>query len=171
MSVTIVDPVGIAAAGRATVLWVPAIADPSAPTLAEIQAGLNIGCTIDNWGPSVSQDTVSKRKYCDKFASERLGTAKYSVDPIEYEYDPQDPTNSTDFAAYSTLKPGTVGYFLDRRNVDAKADVVTGQIVDVYSVELGEQGRKALSGEEGETFMVQQQVAFIGDPAFDVAVV
>ena len=38
MTVTIPNPPGIDAAGKGAVFWVPALADPSAPTVAEIAA-------------------------------------------------------------------------------------------------------------------------------------
>ena len=63
MTVTIPNPPGIDAAGKGAVYWVPAIADPSAPTVVEIAAGVVLSCALDTWPTTVDQSTTSKSKY------------------------------------------------------------------------------------------------------------
>lgn len=170
MSLTIVEPLGITAAGNAALIWVPAIANPAAPTVAELSAGLNVSCAIEGWAPSVQQDTVERRRYCDKTTTERLGTAKWSVEPIIYDYSPQAPSDTGDYRAYATLAPGTTGYLVDRRGIPAKDTIAATQIVDIYPVELGAQSRVPVDETEGATLRVSQQVAVIAQPTFDAAI-
>ena len=109
-------PAGITAAGQGAVYWVATIADPTAPTVAEMTAGVPLQCVLHEFNLGAEQSTVESSRYCDTEVSETLGRTKWSVDPLMYDYDPQNPELTTgDYAHYATLAPGTTGYLVDRR--------------------------------------------------------
>ena len=66
MSTSPFDPPGIDAAGNSKIVFVKAIADLSAPKLAEIKAGTDLSCALYSFEPSTEQSTVTRTKYCYK---------------------------------------------------------------------------------------------------------
>lgn len=175
MSVAPLDPAGIDAHGNGSVWFVPTIADPEAPTAAEINAGVNLSCALYGFNPSLSFATggTTRRKYCAKRQAQDSGDPQYSIEAIEYDYDPQDPS-SVDYAYYAQLEPGTVGFIVDRRGIDAKEepDVASGEYVDIYPVRLRERVRVAIdpNATEAATLTTQQYIDVIGEVRYDVAV-
>lgn len=172
MSIAPLDPPGIDAAGMSKLAFVPAIADPSAPTAAEIKAGTDLSCALYNFVPSTEQNTVTRTKYCYKQAAESLGRATTTIEAIEYDYNPQN-LEDPDYAYYTALEPGTSGYIVDRRGLDARTDDwAAEQLVDVYPVTLGARGRVAVDANaEGEKLRTRQSIAVRGEPLLDVAIV
>ena len=172
MTATIIDPAGIDAAGKGKLIWVETLANPGAPTVAELTAGLDVSCAVYGWNPNGTQGKVERTRYCSKGAYESLGKAKYEADPIEYDYDPQKPTETTgDYRTYAEMTPGKKGYLVDRRGLEYDVAVASTQIVDVYPIELGIQNRVQIDPKaEGEKLRVRQAVAIYADPEFDVAV-
>ena len=173
MSVTIPNPPdGIDAAGMASVYFVEALANPAAPTVAEITAGTVLSCAIYTWPTSVEQSTSTSAKYCDKQPRQRLGRASYSAGPVVYDYDPQGLDVTGNYAHYDALEPGTTGYIIDRRGIDSKAAVVTAQVVDVWPVKLGSRIRVDIdpTNTDGESLRTQQSVSVTGEVLFDVEI-
>lgn len=169
MSVFPLDPPGIDAAGNSKLSFVPAIANPAVgPTVAELTAGTDISCALYTFMPSTTQNTVSRAKYCHRQASQSLGRAATTIEPIEYDYDPQKP-DAAEYAYYAALVPGTVGYIVDRRGLDAKTVAFAAdQYVDIYPVQLGERSRVAVdSTAEGDKLRTRQAVAVIGEVLYD----
>ena len=156
MSVAPLDPPGIDAAGNSRIVFVKALANPSAPTVAEIKAGTDISCAIYSFVPTFEQSTVERTKYCSKQARETLGRTKVSIEDLEYDYHPQKP-DDTAYGYYTQLTSGTQGWLIDRRGLDAKTeDWAADQLVDVYPVTVGARGRVALDpNAEGEKFRVR----------------
>lgn len=173
MTVTIPNPPGIDAAGKGAVYWVPALADPSAPTVAEIAAGVVLSCALDTWPTTVDQSTTSKSKYCDAQPRQRLGKPQYSAGPIVYDYDPQGVDTSGNYGYYDDLTPGLDGFFIDRRGIDSKAAVAAGQKVDVWPARLGARVRVDIdpTNTDGESLRTQQSVSVTGEVLFDVEIV
>lgn len=165
------DPPGIDAAGMSKVVFVPALADATKPTVAEIKAGTDLSCAIYGFSPSTDQGTTTRAKYCYKQAVESLGRAKTTIEAIEYDYNPQN-LDDPDYAYYAALEPGTHGFIIDRRGLDAKtAAWEADQIVDVYPVTLGARGRVAISPEaEGEKLRTRQSIAVRGEVMLDVKI-
>lgn len=165
------DPPGIDAAGMSKVVFVPALADASAPTVAEIKAGTDLSCAIYAFNASTEQGTVRLAKYCYKQAVEALGRATTSIEAIEYDYHPQK-LDDPDYAYYTALEPGTHGFIIDRRGLDAKtAAWEADQLVDVYPVTLGARSRVAINPEaEGEKLRTRQSIAVRGETLLDVKI-
>lgn len=172
MTTAPLDPPGVDAAGNSKLVFVKALADVSAPKVAEIKAGVDISCALYGFSPTFDQSTVSRMKYCSRQASESLGRVTVTIDDIEYDYNPQNASDSG-YAYYASLVPGTTGWIIDRRGLDAKTvDWAADQLVDIYPVTLGARGRVAVDpSAEGEKLRTTQKVAVTGDVRYDVAVV
>lgn len=165
------DPPGIDAAGNSKIVFVQALADPSAPTVAELAAGTDLSCALYRFVPTGDQTTVSRAKYCYKQAVETFGRETWAIEAIEYDYDPQNLT-APEYAYYAALQPGISGYIVDRRGLDARTeDWAAAQIVDVYPVRLGIRDRLPIDPTaEGETLRTRQRIAVVGDVLQDVSV-
>lgn len=172
MTVTIPNPPGIDAAGKGAVYWVPALADPSNPTVAEIAAGVVLSCALDTWPTTVDQSTTSKSKYCDAQPRQRLGKPQYSAGPIVYEHDPQGVDTTGNYGYYDDLTPGLDGFFIDRRGIAFMAAVAVGQKVDVWPARLGARIRVDIdpTNTDGESLRTQQFVSVTGEVLFDVEI-
>ena len=166
------DPPGILAAGKGSAWFVPAIADITAPTVAEIQAGVNISCELFELNVGFDQTSVGRVKYCSKEEVQSPGKTTRTIDRIRYEYDPQDP-ESTDYAAYAELTPGTRGFLVDRRGLDAReVDVAADQYVHITPIELGARDDRPINPtEEGGTLQVEQIIHVVGEKQRDIKVV
>ena len=171
MSVTYpmpLDPPGIDAAGKGGLYFVPAIAKITAPTVAELNAGVNLSCLVYGWNPNGSQGKVERVRYCYTNSAESLGRVTYAPDAIEYDYDPQKASESTgDYAHVAKLAPGTKGYIVDRRGLAPSVAFASTQTLEiVMPVELGEQMPMVIDAKvEGEKLRYQQSIAVIGTVA------
>ena len=166
-------PAGISAAGKGAVWWVPTVADPTEPTVAEITAGFPIQCVLHEFNLNAEQSTVESSRYCDSEVSETLGRTKWTVDPLIYDYNPQSPILTTgEYGHYAKLTPGLTGYLMDRRGLDHAVDPAATQYVTMIPVKLGVRTPLPIVvANEGETLRVQQTVAVTGDVEQDVVIV
>ena len=121
MSITIPAPRGIDAAGRESVWWVPAIADPTAPTVAEITAGINLSCALYGFETSVDQPTTTTAHLCDVQPVQRPGRATYSVGTLVVDDDPQRTDSTGNYEYLEVIVPGAQGYLVRRRGLLASA--------------------------------------------------
>lgn len=171
MSITIPDAPGIDAAGNVKTAFVLAIADPSAPTLAEITAGSEITCALYGFEASVDQPVTTRAKRCYRQPVQSPGRAAYSIAPIEYDYDPQLPA-SADYA-YADLTPGVHGYIVDRLGKDKEEAWAAGDIVVVYPVTLGERVDVPIdaTSTDSQKLRVSQTIFVRGDVLRDIALV
>lgn len=159
------DPPGIDAAGKGGLYFVPAIADIEAPTVAELNAGINLSCLIYGWNPNGSQGKVERVRYCYTNSAESLGRVTYAPDALEYDYDPQTVGEATgDYAHVAKMAPGTKGFIVDRRGVSPSEEFKAAQVLEiVMPVELGEQMPMVIDAKvEGEKLRYQQSVAVVG---------
>ena len=170
-------PTGVNAQGKDSVVWVPALEDPSEPTVAELTgaSAVNISCALIGFSVSVDQGTFTDTRLCSTQEFDNLGKAKYTIDDLQYVYDPQsvgstpaDPDN----IAYDALTPGLTGYFVHRRGISAKTDIAADQIVNVYPAELGVQSDVAVDPtSEGDKVKCVQKVGVIAEVLRDISVV
>jgi hypothetical protein len=173
--VTVVFPDGVRSRGNESVIFVTTLADPEAPTVAELTSttlAANVSCYLSGFAPNGSQDSAEDTRLCSEQTFEDPGDVAMSIDNIEYIYYPQaapaDPNNKP----YDLMKNGVAGYLVDRRGLNARTvAVAAAQIVDVYQVRLGEQFRMPLDpGQQGGKFRITQKPFVIGPYYFDVEV-
>lgn len=152
--------------GNVKVAFVPAIANPDAPTTAEVTAGTDMSCylTADGWNPGLDEATVADDRLCDTQTYERRGRVSRTL-TIRYVENPGDATNN---AAFTTLAPGTSGFFVVRRGSAYDAAFAATQKVDVWPVEAGEYNE--LPPEANSVLRVEQRMFVRGPKRTQVAV-
>lgn len=120
---------------------VTTIANPAAPTAAEINAGLNItGCLLADYeGLSASTEKVTlPRVMLETTDTEINGTTTVSAADMTLTLQPQAAAGSDGKKAYEKVKNGFVGYAVRRQDIlNTASDAVTaGQFVDVLGVDI-----------------------------------
>ena len=173
MSVTI--PESVEAEGRVKAVFVPALADPTSPTVTEATAGTNVSCFLmPDWdGVTPTQNTGEDRRFCSRQTFTRLGRVQYEVAPLMYTYLPQQvgtPGNEGN-EAYEALAEGNTGFLIMAYGVDAEGDLSADDIVDVFPVECGVQGKQARGSDEFAPLTVTQTLVVRGPAQLDVALV
>jgi hypothetical protein len=156
-------------------IWVPAIANPSAPTVAELTAntGLDFTCFLlaDSGRPTQTQNRVRlQRRLCSGSTAESGGVTDYTGGTLRYSTNPQLPANDNANKAYTTLVPGSTGFLVNRLAVPVATAIAALQTVKVHAAELGSQWTgPSGDGEDGEVIVIQDW--FHGDVYIDRAVV
>ena len=153
---TVIYPEGVTVQGNIGLWVVPAIANPSAPSLAEVTGvgSLNISCMLmgDSWAPTMEQNKgEAPRRLCSKTVVDRFGNVKYTLPDLNVTVDPQAESGDDGVKAYETLTPGLKPYILERLGIDAEEVAwAVGQWVIPWAVELGERG--PITGDTSDEF-------------------
>lgn len=147
--------------GNVKVLWVPAISNPAAPTVAELTAvgvkDLSCYLTSDGWTPGLDEATISDDRLCDTQTYEKPGRSSRSL-ALKYIENPTDPTNDV---AFVTLVPGSTGNFVIRKGLPYTTAIAAAQKVDVWPVQLGQQDSQP---PEANSVLKAAQKAFVTGP-------
>lgn len=155
------QPESVVSDGNVLTLWVPTIADPDAPTVAELTAGsvLDVSCyfTDAGWNPNLSEDEATDNRLCSRQNYGKPGRQKIGM-PLIYVSNPADPAEDE---AALTLLERTNGYFVDRRGVPFEDPIAAGDIVTVFAVTLGAQ---ADSQPTANTPLTVMQQAYLRPP-------
>lgn len=171
---TLYYPEGVSTQGNETVIFVPALTNPAAPTVAELtgSSAINLGYALRGFSPNSEQGTSDDIRLASTITYENPGRARVTLDDITYVYDPQAVVPTATNKHYETLKDGVTGFLVDRRGIAAANAVIAGQKVDVYRVTFGPQRRTAVDpSAEGGKFEVTQKPFVTGLSYRDVAVV
>lgn len=125
-------PTGTPSDGQGLVLFVPAIATPAAPTVAELTAGtvkkLTYSITGDGYNHSVTINQVTANRLTLKQTLQYDGTEVDDLS-ITYVY-----TNTAGDVARLALPVGTTGFIVERWAVPNETAVAAAQIVDVIPI-------------------------------------
>lgn len=174
---TIVMPEGVPTLANTAVKWVASIADPSAPTLAELTAAapasLDVSCALyaDAFQPTqdVSRSNAPRR-LCSRTSLSRITDVTRSLPDITYAIEPQAATGSDGKEPFETLTEGLSGFLVARFGLDAKTEAwAAGQFVSVYPVTLGP-GLVMNPQDDGAEYMVSQPLDVRGDISQLVAI-
>lgn len=162
-------PEGVSADGNVKVVFVPAIADTTEPTVTEVTATgtLDISCFLTTFAANGEAQTVEDIRLCSRQVFEDYGSIAHTLDDLEYVIDPQDTTPTGGNAAALTLTPGTQGFLVVRYGAAYEDALASGDVVDVYPVKAGPQIKVA---PERNTKLKARQKLFVNGPArMDVA--
>lgn len=121
--------------GNTRVAWVTSISNTSAPTAAELNAGIVLQSTMTPDGLSGFQPTtadVPNRKLDSTFNTVDTGTVSFSN--VELRFYKQSGTDTI----YNTLIRGTAGYVAVRRSAPAGGVFATSDKVQIYPAKCGE---------------------------------
>lgn len=155
-------PAGQASDGRGLVLFVPAIANPAAPTVAELTGGsvkaLTYSLVPDGLRHETTENVISDGRYTLKQVLELPGTVN---DTLEVQY-----VAGTD--AQTTLAEGTTGFIVHRIGVPNETAIEAGQKIDVIPIRAGVQRKVASTA---NTLLQRMSKLFVTGPVQrDVAV-
>lgn len=123
---------GVVADGHGLVLFVPAIANPAAPTVTELSAvgvkKLTYSLTPDGFAHDTSVATVTSGRWTLAQALEYDGIITDTVE-VTYVY-----TNTESDVARLTLTPGIEGFIVKRLAIENGEAIVADQIVTVLPI-------------------------------------
>ena len=169
MALTI--PAGVDAEGALTVIWTPtptlSIAELEGPTAVDLTCYMTKG----TWGEAAEIERGTDERECSKQVYETLGKTTWTLNALDYVYDPQAAPADPDNKAYETLAPRTPGYFTVRLGVDIEDPLTVGEKVDQFPATVGEQVRKQREGNAGEKLKITQEVVITGEVLRDQALI
>ena len=159
-------------------VFVPTIADTSAPTVAEITGASALDITrilFADGAPSPQQNTnvvEQNKRFGDSVVRQQVGTTTYSGGEMRYQFDPQAAAASNGKKAYEKFggSSNVSGYLVLRQGVARAVAFAAGQFVDIYPVEIGPgQPTKTGDGDNAEAAAVST-FAVTDTPAFNVEI-
>lgn len=161
-------PDGIVSDGNVTILFVPTIADPSAPTVTELTGAGVIPLTYagsgDGYKHTVTIDSITRDRFTLKQALSEEGTITHAITyTAVYTNDP------TDDPARAGLAQGTTGYVVERLGVANGTAFDADQVVTVIPVKGGYQSKDAPVKNQELTYT--QNLSVTGIVQDDVSVV
>lgn len=129
--------------GRVRLGLLPTIADPASPTVAELEAAIDLSCRVmksDFRASPVASETISgMNALCETSNASAPGQSNYEVSLTIFRwFDPADPgkMDALGDAAYQALKiKGTHCYFVKRESgKDYSEPFAAGDEIEVYEV-------------------------------------
>ena len=174
MALTI--PPGVDANGRRNAIFVPtstlSVATLTGATAVELMCYLTKG----TFGMGSDTERGTDDREGTLVSTEVMGNTKYSINDLEYVWEPQDTAHtSTTNKVYNLLGPatgGTTGFLIVRYGVLQDTALAAGQIVDKIPVTLGPQMRKGVDGgNPAEKLKIVQSVAVGQGVLFDQVLV
>lgn len=155
--------------GNLNVSWVPAIANPDAPTATELSGAgvVDLSCylTGDGFASGTDEAVISDDRLCDTETFEQPGR---SSNTLELTY--IDNTNTEDpNDAVETLVPGTSGFIVTRSGLAYDDAYAADQLVDVWPVKCGKY--RKVAPEANSVFRRTQKMFVTSKYRQDVTVV
>lgn len=162
-----INPTGVGVQGNTKVVWVESLTSLTSPSAAEINAATSLDVSYylyeGGWAPGVNANRVSSpRRLASRTTTERFGTTTETLGDLVYLVDPQAATGSNGKKAYEKFVEGATGYFVERPGKDADTDIVSGDKVTIYPVELGPQVITGDTTDEASEYQVVQPVSVTG---------
>ena len=167
MALTI--PPGVDANGRRNAIFVPtdtlSVATLTGPTAVELMCYLTKG----TFGVASDTQRGTDERECTLVAAEVMGNTTYSMNDLEYVWEPQDVTNnSATNKAFNLLGPrkgGATGFIIVRYGIAQDEALAAGQLVDKLPVTLGPQLPKSVDGSNPAEKLKITQAVVIGQGA------
>jgi hypothetical protein len=135
--------------GKTRVAWVTSIANISAPTVAELEAGEDFTTRVTPDGLNIPAETadVDNSSLASTFTTNRAGRRGFSPEVTFKRGD-----NATDDLPWTTLTYQTMGFLVVRRVLPYTEAWAAGQEAEVYPVECGERNTIAPAPNEVAKF-------------------
>lgn len=141
---TVGGPPAVDQTGNLTLWWVPTIANPDAPTAAEIGGAsafrFTYSLTPDGWTPTAPQEKIDDPRLTSKQTKQSFGVVTPAIGDLVYV----DSTDSTSFAVKGAAL--TSGYIVERRNLVHTTLIAAAQKVRVWKVTLGNEAPGPVNG-------------------------
>jgi hypothetical protein len=153
--------------GKTRVYWVPTISNLAAPTVAELNAGLNLTYRITRDGLMGYEPTtarVDNASLGDTFDIMTVGTDSFSDTSLRLKR--QTPLAGD--TVYTTLVKGATGYIVIRRDIDRDTAWTAAQLCEVYPTTCGR--RKRLMPEQNTVTRYEVPTPVSAEPQLDAVV-
>lgn len=133
-------PPGFVADASTRAWFVTSLANPAAPSIAsEINAGttIDITCYLTSGLPlDASVATITDDRLCLKVLLEDKGVTTWTIDEIQYIWDPQNAASVSN-KMYAGLPEDQTGFIVIRYGMDVDTAAATTQKVWVVPVKMG----------------------------------
>lgn len=169
MALTI--PPGVDAAGRRNAIWTPtqslSIAELGGATAVELICYLSKGTL----GTAADTERGTDERECTTQVFEVLGNTTWTINDLEYVWEPQAESGSATNKAYETLAPKTPGFLTIRFGIDADTALTVGDKVWQFPITVGEQVPKTPEGNAAEKLKIVQPVVVTGNVVKDAVLI
>lgn len=162
---------GVSSNETVSLWWVPSIADPTAPTVAELTAATStkLECLLtQTFSPDATVEKAQLRRMCSREVRERNGLVTRTIGDLVGVYDPQDLAAAVS-KAYVALTPGATGFLVARWGVQVDTPPTAAQLVDVIGSEIG--FRAKIAAADNDELQFKAGVSVSGTYNEDVALV
>jgi hypothetical protein len=145
------------------VAWVTTIANTSAPTVAELNAGTNLTPFVPKDGvrPGGSQNTVDQGDVTTQFEAKTVGTFGEDFELDLYRDDSAD-------TAWNLAAVNTVGFLVIRRLTPYATAWTASQKCEVRPAQMGQKFMKNSAANENQKFTLK--LAITGEPVLAATV-
>jgi hypothetical protein len=107
----------------------PTVVDINAPTLAQLQAGIGLDCSIQTFNGTSSTDSKSVDWLCDPSSEQLPGSTTHSIDDLVIK-----STGQADDDLIAGLAVGDVVYIWRRDGMPHSTDLAATQLVWIWKV-------------------------------------
>lgn len=164
-------PPGVDAEARINAIFAPtnslSVATLNGATAVELTCYLTKGTL----GISAETETGTDERECTAQVFEVLGKTTWTVNDLEYVWEPQAAPSSPTNKAYDTLKKGTTGFLILRFGKDVNTAPAVGDKVWQIPVTLGAQVPKQREGNAAEKLKITQKVVVSGNVVQDAVLI
>lgn len=164
-------PPGVDAEARINAIFAPtnslSVATLNGATAVELTCYLTKGTL----GISAETETGTDERECTAQVFEVLGKTTWTVNDLEYVWEPQAAPSSPTNKAYDTLKKGTTGFLILRFGKDVDTAPAVGDKVWQIPVTLGAQVPKQREGNAAEKLKITQKVVVSGNVVQDAVLI
>lgn len=147
--------------GEVRIWFVTTIADPDAPTVAEIGAGTDITPFLSSLDTPLDGNAPDASDLSSAFNKTVAGKFGGNVSGQMYRDDDTD-------TAFTTFPRGTTGFLVIRRFGGSDVAEASGDLVDVWNIRVITRSDVALDDESVQMFTID--LAALDEPSINVAV-
>lgn len=148
-------------AGTVRVQYVPLIAIPTQPTLAELTGTDTLNASpyfrASDFQINHNQARIDDTRLSDEARREQLGQSEFTAESMTYIHQPQGAADAADNKAYDAFTPGGSGFFVVRFGPKAALAFAATQRVQVYAVNFGDQHQPIPTGDNA-VHVIQQPI-------------
>jgi hypothetical protein len=157
--------------------WVPAIADPAAPTVAEVTAtaGFNLSCSLfgdtqDGFDATTDKVTLP-RVNCETDVYQVNGNTTHTAPDLLVSFQPQAASGADGKKAWEAMDDLANGFLVRGQDLDPNVDSIAGEFVDVVPAQLATKIPTKTGNDAAGVYAFKVGASITGAPHYNVAIV